>query len=195
MDELKGLLNLVLLIVFVAASVLGPVIDRWRKRKELERRAQQPPPATPEGEAEIEAEVGEAPPPAKGPSLPYEEVLHELFGPYMERRKREAEEARRRAEAEAAEAEEEVEVVQETPRPEPVAAPSAGFVHADTSAPPAPTFVHAETGAPRLPTPAAGRRGVHRTLDEIVFLNPRLTPGAKLLLASEILGRPRGLRR
>jgi hypothetical protein len=40
--------------------------------------------------------------------------------------------------------------------------------------------------------PAAVRRG--RSLDEMLFRNPRLTPGAKLLLASEILGKPRGRR-
>lgn len=192
MDEFKGFLNLVLLIVFVAATVLGPLVERWRKRKEMERRAQRPPAASSQAEAAAE-EPASPKPEAK---LPYEEVLHELFGPYMERRKREAEEARRRAEAEA-EAEEEaaaeaIEVVEETPPPVPAESSGPRFVHAETSAP---AFVHVETTVPRLPTAVAGNRGVQRTLDEIVFRNPRLTPGAKLLLASEILGKPRALRR
>lgn len=188
MDEFKGLLNLVLLIVFVAATVLGPLVERWRKRKEMERRAQRPPAAAPQAETEAE----EPPSPKPEAKLPYEEVLHELFGPYMERRKREAEEARRRAEAEAEEEAEEIEVVEETPPPAPAESSGPRFVHAETSAP---AFVHAETSVPRLPTAVAGNRGVQRTLDQIVFRNPRLTPGAKLVLASEIMGKPRALRR
>ena len=196
MDEFKGLLNLVLLIVFVAASVLGPVVERWRRRKEMERRAQRPPPASPEGEAEVEAEVGEAPPPSTGPKLPYEEVLHELFGPYVERRRREAEEARRQAEADVEAEAEAIEVVEEPPprAPEPVKPSGPRFVHADTSAPAEPRFVHVETTVPLLPRASAGNPGVHRSLDVIVFRNPRLSPGAKLLLASEILGKPRAFR-
>ena len=190
MDEFKGFLNLILLIVFVAASVLGPVVERWRKRKEKERRAQQASPAAPE--AEPEADVEPSPPASGGPRLPYEDVLHELFGPYIERRKREAEEAQRREEAEAqaeAEAEEveEVEVVEEPPARPPALA--------NASTPQAPAFQHVEVTVPRLPTATAGHRALHRTLDEIVFRNPRLSPGAKLVLASEILGKPRALRR
>lgn len=168
MDEFRGFLNLVLLILFVAATVLGPLIDRWRKRKEMERRAQRPPAGTPAAEEQTEADVGEAPRPQG--NLPYEEVLHELFGPYMERRKRKAEEAQWEAEPEV------VEVVEEEVRERPVAPPEAVAV------------------VPMVLPPPPSARPRYRSLDEIVFRNPRLSPGAKLLLAAEILGKPRSRR-
>ena len=176
MDDLKALFNIVLLILFVAGSLLGPLVERWRRKKEAERRRlegapeEEPPPPPP--------------PPHDGPDrprLPYEEVLEEVFGPMIDRRRREAEAARQAAEAEPAI--EEAPVEEEAPPPPP--------------APPEPAhtpLVSLEElrAAPAIEAPRP-RRG--RSLEELVFRNARFTPGAKLLVASEILGKPRGLRR
>lgn len=174
MDDLKAFFNIVLLILFVAGSLLGPLIERWRRKKEAERRR-------------LEGGPEEEPPPPPAPAhdgpdrprLPYEDVLEDVFGGYIEKRRREAEAARLAAEAEAAEAVEEVE--EETPAPPPEPEPAhKSLVSME------------EVRATKAVEPARTRR---RSLDEALFLNPRLSPGAKLLVASEILGKPRGLRR
>src|SRR5688572_22378276 len=86
--DFKGIANLILVILFIAAAVLGPLIDKWRQKKEAEKRRLE---GKPEGELE--------PPPGPAydedrPRLPYENVLEEVFGPYIERRRRAAQEAR-----------------------------------------------------------------------------------------------------
>lgn len=175
-SDFKGLFNLVVLILFVAGAVLGPLVERWRRKKEAERRGTdvEPPPA---------------PAPARDqdrPQLPYENVLEEVFGPYIERRRQAAEEARRAAEdeppgEEEVDEDEEIRKLRVAKRPaEPAVAPE----------PEAPVQRLAE---------AAGAEVAHRkrarSLDEILFRNSRLSPGAKLVLAGEILGKPRARRR
>lgn len=178
--DLKALFNLVLIILFVAATVLGPLIDRWRKKKEAERRRL-------EGRPESEPEPP-APAPAYDtedrPRLPYENVLEEVFGPYIERRRKAAQEAR------------EAQVLEE----EPEADPDEEIRRMREVRPPAPEAAAVEPEAPpqRLeeapPAASAAPRERARSLDEILFRNPRLSPGAKLLIAAEILGKPRSRR-
>ena len=180
MDDLKAFFNIVLLILFVAGSLLGPLVERWRRKKEAERRKL-------EGreETEAEAEPPPAPPPPHDgpdrPRLPYEEVLEDVFGSYIERRRREAE-AKRLAEEAATAVQEAPAVEEEAPPPPPPPEPerralvSMEEIRATASAEPAPP-----------------RRG--RSLDDLLFRNPRLTPGARLLVAAEILGTPRSRRR
>jgi type IV secretory pathway VirB10-like protein len=180
--DFKGFFNLVLVILFIAATLLGPLIERWRKKKEAERRRL-------EGRPEAELEPPPAPAHDEGrPRLPYENVLEEVFGPYIERRRRAAQEASQAPPEEVVEApevdpDEEIRRIREArrPAPEPVAAAA--------REPEAPVQRLAE-GAPA----EVAHRKRDRSLDEIVFRNPRLSPGAKLLLASEILGNPRARR-
>ena len=40
MEDFGGLLKLVIWIVIIAASVLGPLVERWRRKKEEERARQ-----------------------------------------------------------------------------------------------------------------------------------------------------------
>jgi hypothetical protein len=159
----------------VAGTLLGPLIERWRRKKEAERRKLEGGP--------VEEPPPPPPPPHDGPDrprLPYEDVLEDVFGGYINRRRREAEEERRaEAEAESTTAVEEEPFEEETPPPTPEPA------HKSLAS-------MEETSAAKAVEPARARR---RSLDEALFLNPRLSPGAKLLVASEILGRPRGLRR
>lgn len=185
--DVKGIANLILVILFIAAAVLGPLIEKWRKKKEAERRRLE---GKPEGELE--------PPPGPvydegRPRLPYENVLEEVFGPYIERRRRAAHEASQAPpapevedDAPEVESDDEIRRMREARRPveEPVA-----------PAPPeeAPqTLVARDEARAAQASPSARPR---RSLDDLVFRNPRLSPGAKLLLASEILGKPRAARR
>jgi hypothetical protein len=56
------------------------------------------------------------------------------------------------------------------------------------------TLAESRAASEALPTPTVKyTRG--RSLDEVLFANPKLSAGAKLVLASEILGRPKSLRR
>jgi hypothetical protein len=184
--DLKALFNLVLIILFVAATVLGPLIDRWRKKREAERRRLQ-------GQPEEEP----APPPGPAydtedrPKLPYENVLEEVFGPYIERRRRAAQEA---AEAPPEPAAPEVDPDDEIRRMREARRPAEKVVVAPPVPEEAPRSIvsmeRIRTG--RVEAAETVRRV--RSLDDILFRNPRLAPGAKLLLASEILGKPRGRR-
>ena len=182
--DFKGIANLILVILFIAAAVLGPLIDKWRKKKEAEKRRLE---GKPEGELE--------PPPGPvydegRPRLPYENVLEEVFGPYIERRRRAAQEAgqapppARDVEDDEPEVESDDEIrrMRETRRPvvETVEVPE----------PEDPIQRLAEGAPAEMP-----HRNRARSLDEILFRNPRLSSGAKLLLASEILGKPRAARR
>lgn len=163
MDDLKGVFNLVIVVVVVAATLLGPIIERWRRRQAELRGAPPPPPPEPEAEPE-----------SKGPTLPYESVVEEIFGPYMARR-RAAHAAREQEEApEAPEAA--VEVVEEAPAP-PVPAAAAKGVE----------------GAAIRPVPAAAAPA-RVSLEERLFGARRLGDAARLILAAEILQPPRSLR-
>jgi hypothetical protein len=155
--------------VILVASLLGPLIERARRRRLKER--------------------GEAPPPGpepEEPKLPYEDLVDQVFGPYMERR-RQVYEARRAAAAEAQAEGEVAEEVEEEVEPEPEAAPA--------PPPPPRPVVSALEEARAVPLPVVGPPPRGPSIDERLFRNPRLSPGAKLVLAAEILGRPRALRR
>ncbi len=125
-----------------------------------------------------EAKQGEAPaapqePEASEPTLPYENVAQQFFAPYIERRRREYQErmAREAAPAEPAP------VVEEEPTPPP-AVPKREPVR-----PPPP--------APSPPLPVA----VRPSLEERLFRGRRWGAAARLVVASEILRRPRFPRR
>lgn len=166
-DDSRGIINVIVTVIIIAATVIGPLIERWRRKKAQER--------------------GETPPPEPEPAepkLPYEDVVDEVFGPYMERRKREHEERRAAKEARQRKADEEPEgsvirILEEAP--------------AGPPARPVPEPPPAARPAAREAPPAAGPR--RRSLDEVLFSNRRLSPGAKLVVAAEILGRPKAARR
>lgn len=136
-----------------------------------------------------QAQAGAAPA-KKEPMLPYEELIDQMFGPYIEKRK-EAH-AARHGEQEEDEDEPVIRIIEETPAP----APSR---RAATPAPAQPVMRILEEMPPKVAIPGAigeseqwvapgGRR---RSLDEILFRNRRLSSGAKLVLAAEILNRPK----
>jgi hypothetical protein len=183
--DIKGVFNLILVILFIAATVLGPLIERWRKKKEAEKRRL-------EGRAEGELE----PPPGPvrdqdRPALPYENVLEEVFGPYIERRRRAAADARQapppapdvEEDEPEVQSDDEIRRMREARRPA-EEAPAA-------ASPPDDPIQKLPVGGPA----EMAHRKRARSLDEVVFRNPRYSPGAKLLLASEILGKPRSTRR
>ncbi len=120
-------------------------------------------------------------PPPEEPKLPYEDVVDEVFGPYMRRRRQKHEEARAREEGAP------VQVVGE-PRPRPpMAVPKP---------PPAPPPGPAAEPAPHSVSPAeAPPLPARLSLEDRLFRNPSLGAGAKLVVAAEILGRPKALRR
>jgi len=171
-DDLKGLFNLIIVVVVVAATLLGPMIERWRRRQAeqvREKSGEPPPPPGPEPGPE---------PGSGGPTLPYETVIEEVFGPYMARRR--AAHAARLAEArgEGEEAPEEVAAAEEE-APAPPVPPDAvkggeglGVIHAAPAA----------AVPPRL------------SLEERLFGDRRLGDAAKLVIAAEILQPPRSLR-
>jgi hypothetical protein len=198
-DDFGDVLRLIVMVLVIAASVLGPLVERWRRKKEeerLRRKAEERGEAAPAPAPEPAA----APAPEQEPTLPYEDLVQEVFGPYIERRKKAAEEARQAAEERAAAGEiegdeeharldREIRTLREARRPEPdaVAVPAAEEPVASIAQ------LRAGAGEP-VPTAAArARRGP--SLDERLFRNARLSPGAKLVLASEILGRPKSQRR
>lgn len=149
--------------IIIVATILGPLVERIMKK-----RAARPP--------------REARPARREPMLPYEDLVEDAFGPYIQRRK-EAYEARQRELAaetveileEEDEEEEEVEPAPPPRRPVPEMR-----ILEELPARPARRLVAG---------PAAPRRGV--SLEERIFRNRRLSPGAKLVLAREILDRPR----
>lgn len=156
-DDFKGILNLIIIVVVAAGSLLGPLLERWRKKRAEQKEAEQAPTADPEPE---------------GAQLPYEHLVDEVFGPYMQRRRQAF------AERQAAEAEEEEAEAEEAPEP------------------PAPVPMAPEE-APRIlkidaSVEAAPR---HRTLEQRLFGGRNLGPAAKWILAAEILQPPKYLRR
>lgn len=181
-DEGRGLINLVVMAIILAVTMLGPLLERWRRRRAQEK--------------------GEAPPPGpepEEPKLPYEDMVDQVFGPYMERR-RKAFEARKSASRTAVETEEEAEEEEEVAEYIP---PARRFTERGEPRPPAPPApepairIIEEEPAPlppieKLADPAAPRR---RSLDDVLFANPRWGAAAKLVVASEILSRPKALRR
>ena len=190
MEDFGGLLKLVIWIVIIAASVLGPVVERWRRKKEEERVRRQ---AEERGNAAAPPPVEVEPEPQASSPLPYEDLVNEVFGPYIERKRREHAEAQQRAlqEPEVEESDEE-EAVDRQVRSIREAKAQEHVAYDDL--PEAATPASAPQDASTVPVVTSSARRV-RTLDERLFSNPRFTAGAKLVLASEILGKPRGRRR
>jgi len=190
-EDFGGVLKLVIWIVIIAASVLGPVVERWRRKKEEERLRRQ---AEERGNAAAPPPVEVEPETPTRSGLPYEDLVQEVFGPYIERKRREHAEAQQRAlqEPEVEEEDDEevldrqVRSIRETKAPEHVAYEQLP----DEAVTPAAAAQDAST----IPVVTSSARQV-RTLDERLFSNPRFTAGAKLILASEILGRPKFGRR
>ena len=46
-DDLKSILNLIILVVVLAGSVLGPLLERWRKKRAAQQGAEEAPSAEP----------------------------------------------------------------------------------------------------------------------------------------------------
>jgi hypothetical protein len=176
--DAESFFNYLLVAVLIVATLVGPLLQRWWRRRMKER-----------------GEKVEGPEPAE-PMLPYEDVVEQIFGPYMQRRKEEHE-ARKRA-AEGAVAEEPVvqaEVVEEAPAPVPPPAPPRRpapepVIRKIEVVEERPARLAALEAAPPVP-----ELGPPRTsLEERLFANPRLTGAARLVLAAEILQPPRALR-
>lgn len=177
----SGTVKLIIWAVIIVFAVVSSLIQKLRSKKQEPTRGEAPPPE----------------PQQEGAQLPYEELVDELFGPYMQRR-REGHAAARRA-RESAPAE--VEVVEEE-EDAPEAPPPYVPRQAPAPAAPRPDFRIIEeepstrAALPPSDVPVATTTGprVTRSLDEILFDNRALSPGAKLLLSAEILRRP-GVRR
>lgn len=82
MEDLKGVFGLVVLLI----AILGPIVEKWAKKKKAEEDARRRgvAPAVPESEVEEETPKPEE---ARGPYLPYEEVAEEFFGEFIKRKK------------------------------------------------------------------------------------------------------------
>jgi hypothetical protein len=172
MDKFK----LVFWVLIIAGALLKPYMKRRKERLEAAkktapaRRAPKP--------AEEAEEEGEA-------KLPYEDLVEEVFGSYISRRKEAAEppapprRAPSRAPApEPAEAEE----------PAEPALPIAAAAPSPSAAAPAEELRTRRDSAPAR-TPVR-----HRSLEERLFGRRRLSSSAKLIIAAEILRPPRLLR-
>jgi hypothetical protein len=166
----SGTVNFVIFLLIVVATVGQLLVKKFKKTKQArERGVAEPPPPAEEAEEE--------------PKLPYEDLVDQLFGPYVERRKREF--AAKQAAAKRARA--------------PVAGPRAPGPPAAAAPRPAPARPAGEPEVKATPVappvllalPAAH----HHSLDARLFRNRGLSQGAKLVLASEILGRPKYFRR
>lgn len=191
MEDFGGLLKLVIWIVIIAASVLGPMVERWRRKKEEERVRRQ---AEERGNAAAPPPVEVEPETPTRSGLPYEDLVQEVFGPYIERKRREHAEAQQRAlqepEVEEVDEEEEIDRHVRSIRP----ANAVEHVAYDDLPEAPPSAPSAPQDDSTIPVVTSSARRV-RTLDERLFSNPRFTAGAKLLLASEILGKPKSRRR
>lgn len=174
MDDLRGLINLIIAVLVLGGMLLGPLLERRRRRAEEQRRR-----------AAAEAEEEAEPAPAGEPKLPFEDLIDEVFGPYLERRRRQVVVVEEAPAAEEEAPPEEVRVVEEEKPAEPLA-PAA----------PAPPRWEPTAAGPlgTLAAAAPVETGRRRSIEERLFRNPRLSPGAKLLLAAEILKPPRLLR-
>ncbi len=150
--------NWIFYAIVVVAMIVGPLVERWMKRRREREAAGAPPEPEPQEQA-------------PEPMLPYEDLVEQVFGGYIERRKKEF---RERMQAEAVE-----EIVLEAEAPRPPAAVAKPKVEEP------PKISVTLKAAPR-PT---------LTLEERLFGGRRLSPAARLVLAAEILQRPRSLRR
>lgn len=124
-------------------------------------------------------------PAKREPMLPYEDLVDQMFGPYIESRKREYQGRHEEKEDEDDE-EPMIRILDE--KPAPVAAKPTAELRVIQEMPP-PVAIPGAIGDSKAATVRG--RGRRRSLDRIVFRNPRLSEGARLVLAAEILNRPR----
>ena len=168
MDEIP--FRLIVLVLVIGGAILKPWLARRKKKLEEQQR---------KGPARLESEVE---PPREeqddGPKLPYEDLVDEVFGSYMERRR----EVQRPKPAPRR--------VVVTPAEVSAPAPPRPALRAPAVPPEArPTEVRARLES--SPTETAVER---RTIEQILFENRSLSGAAKLILAAEILQPPRVLR-
>jgi hypothetical protein len=164
----RALFKLIFFLVLIIAWAIHKAwIEPRKKRYEEERRRNR---TSPPPEAEEEE-------PGDGLKLPYEDLVDEVFGPYMKRRR---EAARPKPPPPAA----------APPAPAPQAAPPPEPAPAPAQAPP-PVETHA---GPAFPPGAVGGPAGGRSIDERLFRNPSFSAAAKLVIAAEILRPPRFLR-
>lgn len=162
MDLDRGLVNLILLALVLLAGLVRWLLHRVR---------------------EARGEKVEGPPPSE-PMLPYEDVVEEVFGPYIRRRQQQKEAAG------GEEAPAPVEIVEEAREAPP--APRPPTPHPPPGAPPAehPAAPSLSVGA-AVPSPAAPFRP---TLEERLLTRPGWGMAARLVVAAEVLGSPRVFR-
>ena len=167
-----GLGELAPLVIIVVAVMynLGRKLLGMDKKEEQEEEQKAPAPRQKE-EAPAKQET----------KLPYESLVDEMFGPYIQARKRRFE-ARKNPEPV-------VRIIRETPDPEPDV-----MIIEEPAAPAVIEAAPVESVEPSQKVFQSPSQRRKRSLDEIIFRNPRLSPGARLVLASEILNRPLALR-
>jgi hypothetical protein len=164
-------------VIVIASMALKPFLKRRKERLEAQRLEAQKKGAAARPAPEPEEESSEE----GGMTLPYEDLVEEVFGSYMARRR---EEARPRPAAPRPAAR----VVAPEPaapkevREEKVAAPAV---------PEAPASAPAEAPQTGRGSPFAEGHPRRPSLDERLFGRRRLSSSAKLILAAEILRPPR----
>jgi len=178
MDKFK----LAIWVIVIASMVLKPFLKRRKERAEALKRNAASPSAQEASAGAGESEDGD------GPKLPYEDLVDEVFGPYISRRQEKA---------------------RPKPPPEPSAPPAPSRIPAPSRAAaaksPEPARAAAVAAAPSLQAfsgkSGAGQESAHpesparrRPIDQRLFGNRRLSPSAKLIIAAEILRPPRILR-
>ena len=157
-------------IVIIAAAVIYQLVRKMLGGEQEDPQNAPPPSQREEAPAKEEAK------------LPYEDLVDQMFGPYIEDRKRKYEARQKKAPKPV------LRIIEESPAPE-------LKIIEETPAPAA--ALEAAPGEIAEPPPEAWHpvsKERKRSLDEIIFRNPRLSPGARLVLATEILNRPHALR-
>ncbi|HVR87125.1 MAG TPA: hypothetical protein VMU54_22560 [Planctomycetota bacterium] len=173
MDKFK----IVFWVIAIGSILLRPYFKRRRQRGEAEKG--NPASAAPPASAEEPQDEG-------GPSLPYEDLVEEVFGPYIARRK---EQARPRPSSAALRAGVRNPAARPSAEAEP---PEAGD---------AKPVAGARSQTARAPEPPVGRESAPseppvrpRSIDQRLFGRRQLSPAARLIIAAEILRPPRVLR-
>lgn len=190
--SIGDVLQVAIFLIVVLGSIFGPMIERYARKKREEaaaRRAQET--GRPSEPVEEEAPDFE---PAK---LPYEELAEEVFGGYIEQRKREHEERKALQEAEAR-ADDDIiirEVIEEAPEPAPAYRPRVRERRPE----PAVRVVEVipkpskPIAAPTLP-PVAGVAETHAPLDVRIFKGRLLHPALQAIVYAEVFGPSRAAR-
>jgi hypothetical protein len=170
---LAGLdVSTIIWLVLIAGGIIVSAIQQSRQRRAQEQG--KPPPKKPKEE----------------PRLPFEAVVDEVFGPYMDRR-RKAHAAKRAKPVPL------VEIVDAPPPPKPK--PEIRIIE-EVAPPEAPSHEGAEEGPEPievevLHAPPVVTVRPRLSLEDRLFSNPRFSPAAKMVVAREILEPPRFLRR